>query len=122
MSFRPEKEQIEFEFAGAAVAMASTCSCVRGSVPGGPLTSPAKAAPAVRFKKTAAQIPAANFLWRIDVPPHLAAIVAAVERSPKRSCARLAQRSSALALIFLNARVPELRARQLCRQANSGDS
>jgi hypothetical protein len=69
MSFRPEKEQIEFECAGAAVAMASTCSCVRGPVPGGPLTSPAKAAPAVRLKKTAAQIPAANLL-RIDLPPH----------------------------------------------------
>ena len=55
-SFSPEKEQIEFECAGAAVAMASTCSCVRGSVPGGPLTSPAKATPAVRLKKTAAQI------------------------------------------------------------------
>jgi len=44
MSFRPEKEQIEFECAGAPVAWASTCSCVRGPVPGGPLTSPAKAA------------------------------------------------------------------------------
>jgi hypothetical protein len=83
MSFRPEKEQIEFECAGAAVAMASTCSCVRGPVPGGPLTSPAKAAPAVRLKKTAAQIPAANFL-RIDLPPHLAALVAAFERSPRK--------------------------------------
>jgi hypothetical protein len=103
MSFRPEKEQIEFECAGAAVAMASTCSCVRGSVPGGPLTSPAKAAPAVRLKQTAAQIPAANFL-RIDVPPHLAALVAAVERSREKSCARLPERSSAPALIFLNAR------------------
>jgi hypothetical protein len=106
MSFRPEKEQIEFEFAGAAVAMASTCSCVRGSVPGGPLTSPAKAAPAVRLKEAAAQRAAANFLWRIDVPPHLAAIVAAVEdpakilRTPraevKRAGVDLSQRALAL--------------------------
>src|SRR4029450_12352951 len=90
MSFRPEKEQIEFECAGAAVALASTCSCVCGPVAGGPFTSPAKAAPAARLKKTAAQIPAANFL-RIAVPPRLT-----LSKDPREDpCARHADRSSA---------------------------
>jgi hypothetical protein len=32
MSLRPEYEQIEFEWDGAAVRIASTCACVRSSV------------------------------------------------------------------------------------------
>src|SRR6266511_2360289 len=67
MSFNPLKAQIELACAGAPVLLPEPEKATPG-VPGGPATSPAKAAPALRPATTAAQIAAAN-VFRIMCLP-----------------------------------------------------
>src|SRR5919108_1126005 len=61
MSFNPLYAQIEFAFAGAPVLLPEPENATPG-VPGGPCTSPAKAALVMRAATMAAQIAAASCL------------------------------------------------------------
>jgi hypothetical protein len=67
MSFNPLKAQIELAFANAPVGFPDPENATSG-VPGGPCTSPARAALALRHATAAAQIAAANVLRMTSSP------------------------------------------------------